>query len=280
MYLHKVPQNGIKHIRASYVKQHWWCGLSITITFIMLSFYLYLILSNWIYLGFHDTIYFFTQSRLWQRVLLTVFTATLSTIASLAFGIPAGYALSRFNIPCKNLVASIIDLPIVVSPAVIGAFLFGITTRFPFIQISDYYNIYIGRNIYGVLLVQFTVTVAFCARLMKASFDIVPKRFEVVSSTLGASPFRTFFHVVMPMAKNGIIASMIVVWARAAAEWEGLMLFVGATEGKTDILPLAIYLDWNGGMMGWVSSMTIICILMAMAAMSAMRIIGGKSNVW
>jgi len=115
---------------------------------------------------------------------------------------------------------------------------------------------------------------------MKASFDMIPTRFESVSRSLGASPMRTFFKVVLPMAKNGIIASMIVVWARAAAEWEGLMLFVGATEGKTDIMPFAIYLDWNGGMMGWVTSMSIVCILMAIAAISAMRMIGGKSNVW
>jgi len=246
----------------------------------MLSAYLYLILSNWIYLGFHDTLYFFSKSRMWHRVLLTVFSATISTIAAMVVGIPAGFALSRFKIPHKTLVASIIDLPIVVSPAVIGAFLFGITTRFPFSQISNHFDIYIGRNIFGVLLVQFTVTVAFCTRLMKASFDMVPIRFEIVSSSLGASPFRTFFQVILPMAKNGIIASMIVVWARAAAEWEGLMLFVGATEGKTDILPFAIYLDWNGGMMGWVTSMTIMCILIAFTAMSAMRIIGGKSCVW
>lgn len=260
--------------------KHWWRTVSVTITFIVLFSYLYLILSNWVYLGLHDTLHFLTQSKLWQRVWLTVWTATLSMLMSLLVGIPAGYALSRFEIPYKNLIASLIDLPIVVSPAVIGAFLFGIITRFPFQPLSEHYNIYFGRNAMGVLLVQFTVTAAFCTRLMKVSFDMVPRRFEVVSSTLGASMFRTFFKVMLPMAKNGILASMIVVWARAAAEWEGLMLFVGATEGKTNILPFAVYLDWNGGMMGWVSSMTIVCILMAFTAMIAMRLIGGKSNVW
>ncbi len=217
---------------------------------------------------------------MWHRFWLTVWTSTVSCSLSLLVGVPAGYALSRFRFPCRNFFATVIDLPIVVSPAVIGAFLFGITTRFPFDLISEHYNIYIGRNVYGVLLVQFTVTAAICARLMKATFDMIPPRFESVSRSLGASNFRTFFKVVLPMAKNGILASMIVVWARAAAEWEGLMLFVGASEGKTDILPFAIYLDWNGGMMGWVTSMTIVCALMAVSAMSAMRIIGGKSSVW
>jgi molybdate transport system permease protein len=258
----------------------WWPALAIFLALATITFYLILIASNWIYLGLGDTFYFFTQPRMWQRFWLTVWTSTVSTCFSLIIGIPAGYALSRFSFPCRNVFASVIDLPIVVSPAVIGAFLFGITTRFPFDLISEHYNIYIGRNVYGVLLVQFTVTCAFCARLMKAAFDSIPPKFESVSRSLGASNFRTFFKVVLPMAKNGIMASMIVVWARAAAEWEGLMLFVGASEGKTDIMPFAIYLDWNGGMMGWVVSMTIVCILMAVTAMTAMRLLGGKSQVW
>ncbi len=261
-------------------RDKWWPALCIFLAITAVSLYVLMILGNWLYLGWSDTLYFFTNSRMWQRFWLTVWTSAVSSFFAMLVGIPTGYALSRFKFPCHYFFSSIIDLPIVVSPAIIGAFLFGITTRFPFDWISDYYGIYIGRNVYGVLLVQFTVTAAFCARLMKASFDMIPPRFESVSRSLGASNFRTFFKVVLPMAKNGIITSMIVVWARAAAEWEGLMLFVGATEGKTDIMPFAIYLDWNGGMMGWVTSMTIVCILMAVTAMSAMRIIGGKSHVW
>ena len=91
---------------------------------------------------------------------------------------------------------------------------------------------------------------------------------------------RTFFCVTLPLAKRGLVASLIVVWARAAAEWEALMLFVGGTEGKTDVLPFAVYLDWNGGMMGWAVSMSVVCVLMAVAAMGAVHLIGGKSYVW
>jgi len=268
------------NIRVSNMQGRWWPCLCTVAVFAAVTAYGVLILSNWAYLGWHDTLYFFSRPRMWQRFWLTLWTSVVSSAVSLLVGIPAGYALSRFRFPCRNLFATIIDLPIVVSPAVIGAFLFGITSRFPFDVISQQLGIYIGRNVYGVLLVQFTVTAAFCARLMKATFDIIPERFEAVSRSLGASNTRTFFKVVLPMAKTGILASALVVWARAAAEWEGLMLFVGATEGKTDILPFAIYLDWNGGMMGWVVSMTIACVLMAIAAMSAMRIIGGKSHVW
>ena len=260
--------------------RRWWPVLCVGLALGAVAFYAFLIASNWIYLGWSDTVYFFSQPRMWQRFWLTLWISALATSFSLFIGVPAGYALSRFSFPARNFFASVIDLPIVVSPAVIGAFLFGITTAAPFRHLGEEYGFYIGRNVAGVLLVQFTVTCAFCARLMKAAFDLVPTRFEAVSRSLGASNFRTFFKVVLPTAKNGIIASMIVVWARAAAEWEGLMLFVGATEGETDIMPFAIYLDWNGGMMGWVVSMTLVCLLLAVTATAAMRIIGGRSNVW
>lgn len=131
-----------------------------------------------------------------------------------------------------------------------------------------------------MIFAQFMVTAAFCTRLMKGAFDRINPRLELVSRSLGASLPYTYFHVMLPLAKRGIIASLIVVWARAAAEWEALMLFVGGTEGHTDTLPFAVYLDWNGGMMGWVVSMSLICILMAIGAMGAVQIIGGRSHVW
>ena len=94
------------------------------------------------------------------------------------------------------------------------------------------------------------------------------------------NPLRHFWLVTLPLAISGIIASLIAVWARAAAEWEALMLFVGGIEGQTDVLAFAVYLDWNGGMMGWVVSMSLVCVFLAIAAMGAMHLIGRKSYVW
>jgi molybdate transport system permease protein len=217
---------------------------------------------------------------MWQRVWLTIWTASGATVLSMMVGLPVGYALSRFRFPCKALTNTLIDLPVMVPPAAVGVFLFGFVRTFPMKQITSLLGVELAHNWLGVVFVQFAVTAAFCARLMKASFDGVNPRFEQVSRSLGASLPRTVLKATLPLAKNGIIASLIVVWARAVAEWEALMLFVGATEKETDVLPLAVYLDWNGGMMGWVTSMSLVCIVMAISAMAAVRIIGGKSYVW
>ncbi|NQT87746.1 ABC transporter permease subunit [bacterium] len=245
-----------------------------------MAFYVVLIASNAIYLGWNDGLYFLGQSRMWARVWLTVWTATVSTGFAMLVGIPVGYALSRFRFPIRHVVATLIDLPVMMPPAAVGAFLLGVVYAFPVRHASEAVGLHLAHNAQGVIFVQFVVTVAFCARLMKASFDAVNPQFEQVSRSLGSTLPRTFFRVTLPLAKRGILASMVVVWARAAAEWEALMLFVGGTTGQTDVMPFAVYLDWNGGMMGWCVSMSLVCVLMAVAAMSAMRMIGGKSYVW
>jgi ABC-type sulfate transport system permease component len=257
-----------------------WPVLCIVSIITILTGYLFLVLSNAFYLGWSDSLYFFSHPKLWSRLSLTIWTATLATGLSMAIGIPAGYALSRFRFPCPRLMATIIDLPVLIPPAAVGAFLFGFTHTFPLRDILTVFGIELGHTTAGVVFAQFMVTVAFCARLMKAAFDTINPRLEFVSRSLGASRVRTFFQITLPLARRGIIASLIIVWARAAAEWEALMIFIGGTDGRTDTLPFAVYLDWNGGMMGWVVSMSLLCVVTAIAAMGAVRIIGRKSYVW
>ena len=230
--------------------------------------------------GIHDVAWFFTSGRMWSRVWLTVKTASVATLLSLIVGIPVGYGLSRLKLPWPNLTSTLIDLPVMVPPAAVGAFLFGVMHGWPIRQLCNAVGIGFAHNTNGVILVQFVVTVSFCARLMKSAFDAVNPRFEQVSRSLGASMPRTFWRLTLPLAKRGIIASTIVVWARAAAEWEALMLFVGGTESQTDVVPFAVYLDWNGGMMGWVASYSLVCIVLAVVSMAAVRAIAGRSYLW
>ena len=257
-----------------------WPALCVGSLLLVLFCYLALVVSNAAYLGLSDFLKFLPRERLWVRVGLTFYTSLIATVLSLFVGIPAGYALSRLKLPWPKLTATLMDLPVMVPPAAIGAFLLGFMGSFPVKQLCDFFNLEFAHNTSGVILVQFVVTLAFCCRLMKSSFDRVNPRFEAVSRSLGSSYPATIWKVTLPMAKNGIIASALIVWARAAAEWEALMIFVGGTMGKTDVLPFSVYLDWNGGMMGEVVMYSLISIAMAILSMSAMHYIGGKSHAY
>jgi ABC-type sulfate transport system permease component len=169
---------------------------------------------------------------------------------------------------------------VMVPPAAIGVFLLGFFRSFPVRGVCERLGIEVDHAVAGVVVAQIAVTLAFAIRLAKAAFDGVSPRFEVVSRSLGASLPRTFFRVSMPLARNGIIAGMIVVWARAAAEWESLMLFVGGIQGRTDTLPFAVYLDWNGGLLGWALTISLFCVIIAVGSLYAVRRLGGRGHVF
>ena len=220
------------------------------------------------------------QSRTWGNLWITLWTASLATVFSMGVGVPVGYALSRYRVPCPLLTRTLMDLPVMVPPAAVGLFLLGVFKTFPVGNLCHLLGFQVDHALPGVVVAQFTVTVAFCVRLAQASFDTVNPRFEVVSRSLGASLPRTFFQVSLPLAKNGLLAGLIVVWARAAAEWESLMLFVGGIQGRTDTLPFAVYLDWNSGLLGWALTSSLFCVLIAVGSMYAVHRLGGRGYVW
>lgn len=244
---------------------------ALCVAFLALS-YGGLIASTAVYLGLGDSLHFLAQERLWSRVWLTLWTAGVSTLLAMALAVPAGYALSRHPLPLPELWATLVDLPVMVPPAAVGAFLLGAVDVPPVRALCDLLGLHFSHRTEGVLLCQVTVTLAFGVRLSKLAFDAVPARQELLARTLGASSVETLWRVTLPQAGRGLGAAALVVFARAAAEWEALMLFVGATQGRTDTLPFAVYLDWNGGLMGWVASMSLICVLLALALMGAARL--------
>lgn len=235
---------------------------------------------NAIFLGPGDFAYFLGQPRTWTSLWLTVWTASAATLIAMAIAIPVGYTLSRCRLPGSRALLTLIELPVMVPPAAIGVFLLGVFRTFPAQNLCAWLGIRIDHAVAGVVVAQVTVTLAFAIRLVKASFDGVSPRFEVVSRSLGASLPRTFLRVSLPLARNGVLASLIVVWARAAAEWESLMLFVGGIQGQTDTLPFAVYLDWNGGLLGWALTNSLFCVLIAIGSLYAVRRLGGRGRVF
>ena len=97
---------------------------------------------------------------------------------------------------------------------------------------------------------------------------------------MGAPLLRPVARVTLPLAGSGLLASILIVWARAAAEWESMMLFVGGIQGYTDTLPMAVYLDFNVGILGWALADSLLCVVIAMASMLAVRRLGGRTHVW
>ncbi|OFZ62665.1 MAG: hypothetical protein A2328_07555 [Bdellovibrionales bacterium RIFOXYB2_FULL_36_6] len=185
----------------------------------------------------------FAAGEIFFAIKLTLLTATVSSVIALIFAVPIAYILSRYNFPLKNIVNSILYLPIVISPIALGAMLL-IFFNTP---AGKFFEAYIFRVVFevpAIILAQFIVIIGLAISLVKSVFDYINPEYELISRTLGATHSQTFFHILLPTAKKGILSAFLLVWARAVGEFGATVTLAGATTMKTETMPVAIFLSF------------------------------------
>jgi len=206
---------------------------------------------------------------------LSLITATISALISILIAIPAAYAISQTEFPGKKIVDTLLDLPIVISPVALGACLLVFFNT----PIGSGFNNNILRVVFsvpGIVLAQFTIISALAIRLLKSTFDNIDPRYEQVGRTLGYSKFEVFLKVTLPLAKEGLIAAIILTWARAVGEFGATVTLAGATAMKTETLPVAIYLSLATADVEKAVAVIMVLIVIAVIALVVIRQITGK----
>jgi molybdate transport system permease protein len=206
---------------------------------------------------------------------LTLATATITTVLAVAIAIPVAYAISKNNFFGKSLVDSLLDLPIVVSPIALGAALL-VFFNTPLGAAINNNVLRFVFSVPGIVLAQFTIVSALAIRLLKSTFDSIDMRYEQVARTLGCSKPEAFFRVVLPLAKNGLIASGILTWARAAGEFGATVTLAGATAMKTETLPISIFLNLGSANIGQAIALILILVIISLVALLLIRLITGR----
>ena len=130
----------------------------------------------------------------------------------------------------------------------------------------------------AVVIAQFTVAAAFAVRTMKATFDQIDSRSEDVAMTLGATRGQAFFAVVLPQAYKGVLAAGTLSWARALGEFGPILVFAGATRGKTEVLSTSVYLEINTGNIQGAVVISLFMIVLAMATILTVRLVCEKGE--
>jgi molybdate transport system permease protein len=209
---------------------------------VLTLFFVAIIVSLLTYTDWSDILVAICSREIIFAVGLSLGTATVSTLIAITVAVPVAYAISKNNFFGKNLVDSLLDLPIVISPIAIGAALL--------VFFSTPLGSAINNNVInfvfampGIILAQFTVVSALAIRLLKSTFDSIDLRYEQVGRTLGCSKPEAFFRIIMPLARNGLIAAGILTWARAVGEFGASVTLAGAMAMKTETLPIAISLN-------------------------------------
>jgi len=210
---------------------------------------------------------------------LSLFTSGVTLCLVLLFAVPMGYALSRYRFPGHAIVDTMVDLPIVLPPIVVGV------SVLVFFQppVRDWFEA-VGldfiHSVKGIVLCQFLVSASYGIRSAAAAFDGVDRRLEQLALTLGCTPGQAFRRVALPMARNGIVAGAIMAWARAAGVFGPLMVVAGSVRMKTEVLPTAIYLEFTIGQLKAALTIALVMVGMATVALVAIHALAPGRRWW
>ncbi len=179
---------------------------------------------------------------------LSIVTSSLTLFIVLMTAIPCGYALARRRFPGHTLLNTAVDIPIVLPPVVLGLSLlavFGSPIGYRVKLLLRQCGIEL-TGVFGIVMCQYLVSVSYCIRAMKSSFEGVDRDMEDVALSLGCTPAQTFFRVTLPLTRNGLLAGAITAWARAIGVFGPLMVFTG-TSRRVAVMPTTMWLELNTG---------------------------------
>jgi len=250
------------------------------ITCVFVIFVLVLIVADVFYIDRKAVITVLTSRFIGHALWMSIWTSVVTTFISLLFAVPTGFALSRLRFPGRIFADTIVDLPIVFPPLVIGLTLL---VFFSQTAIGRWIQEDLGLEFVfqprGIVLCQFVAAASFAIRSAKTAFDDVGRRYENVALTLGCTRWGSFRRVSLPLARNGIIAGGILTWARAFGLFGPLMIFVGSFRGRTEVLSTTIFLEQSVGNLEVALAIAILLILVALVALTFIRLVGGSALV-
>ena len=209
-------------------------------------------------------------------VRLSLVAATFAACLALVLAIPAAYALSRYRFRGRELVDTVLEFPIIVSPAALGAMLL-IFFNNPLGEWIQEYAVRFVFSFAGIVLAQFITVLGVAVRLLKTSFDEVPAELETVARTLGATPRHAFVTVTLPLARRGLIAAFILAWAKALGEFGATIMVAGTMAMRTETLPVAIYLRLASADIEGTVALILVLVSIGLAALYITRRLLGRA---
>ena len=173
---------------------------------------------------------------------LSLFTTTTSLALTLLLGTPLAWWMARHPGPAERAVATLVQLPIVIPPAVSGlALLLAFGWRGLLGPVLEQAGWTIPFTTAAVVLAELFVSAPFYIQSAVATFRRLDEDLLWAARSLGAGPARRFFRVALPLSRPGLVTGAALSWARALGEFGATLMFAGNVPGRTQTLPLAIY---------------------------------------
>ena len=222
-----------------------------------------------------------SKKEIQYAIKLTLISCSISALLSVWIATPLGYILSRFTFRGRWLIDTIIDIPVVLPPLVIGLSLL-ILFHLPVggTNLEAAVQRWLGFRITyaepAVILAQFAVACAFSVQTMRVTFDQIDTRAEQVALTLGCRRSQAFFEVTLPQAWRGLIAALTIAWARSLGEFGPILVFAGATRMRTEVLSTTVFLELSVGQLEAAVAVSLVMVAAAMIVLGIVRLLGTK----
>jgi molybdate transport system permease protein len=229
--------------------------------------------------------WFHLSAQEWVAIRLSLWVASIAMISSLPLGIIVALALARGNFWGRSILNGVVHLPLILPPVVTGFLLLVLFGRRGLIGqfLADHFGIVFSFRWTGAALACAVMGFPLMVRSIRLSIEAVDRKLEEAAGTLGASPLWVFLTVTLPLILPGIIAGMILAFAKAMGEFGATITFVSNIPGETQTLSAAIYTFTQvpGGDAGALR-LTIVAIVISMLALLASeflaRVVGKRVN--
>jgi molybdate transport system permease protein len=218
-----------------------------------------------------------TYDTLRRALGLSLATTALSMVIVIALGTPLAFLLARRRFPGAAAIEALVDLPIVLPPAVAGIALLVAFGRNGLVgQWLTEGGITVGFTTIAVVMAQVFVSAPFYVIAARGGFARVDSDLEAAAADLGATPGQVFRTVTLPLIAPNLIAGAVLAWARALGEFGATILFAGSFPGVTQTMPLAIYGRFGAGDMSTALLLSVVLLFASLMVLLGVRIAGGR----
>jgi molybdate transport system permease protein len=207
-------------------------------------------------------------SPLW----ISLETSTAATAVAFVFGIGAAAAMHRYEGRGRGLFDGLLTLPLVLPPTVVGFFLLLLFGRRSAIGLAlEHIGLRIAFSWPGTVIAAAVVAFPLMYRATLGAFEQVNPNLLGASRTLGASDWRTFRQVLLPLARPGVMAGLVLTFARALGEFGATLMLAGNIPGKTQTMPIAIFFAADGGDMRRAFSWVVLIVVLSLATIAGLN---------
>ncbi len=211
---------------------------------------------------------------------LSLKVATVSTVLIFLTGLPIAYVLAEKEFPMKNLLDALITLPLVFPPTVTGYLLLLILGKNGFIGeiLYRFFKTGIVFTWYGAVVASSVAAFPIFVKTARSSIEAVEKNLIYAAFTLGKGELETFFRVVLPIAKRGIVAGLVLSFARAIGEFGATLMLAGNIPFKTNTIPIEIYSAVSDGNFERANLLTVVIALLSLGIIFAVNRLSQRGN--